>query len=115
MMPLAVDMRNPKSYILLIFLLIAAGISTYAQSCQPFVDSLNAMVARDQAIRMAPWNEENIQKMDIVDSTNTAHLKALIAQYGFPTWSLVWLPHRWGQSFGWFLARFGGKGIRDVG
>ena len=89
MMPLAVDMRNPKSYILLIFLLMAAGISTYAQSCQPFVDSLNAMVARDQAIRMAPWNEENIQKMDIVDSTNTAHLKALIAQYGFPTWSLV--------------------------
>ena len=82
-------MRNPKSYILLVFLLIAAGNAIYAQSCQPFVDSLNAMVTRDQAIRMAPWNEENIRKMDVIDSTNTAHLKALIAQYGFPTWSLV--------------------------
>ena len=82
-------MRAPKSYILLVLLLIAAGNVTYAQSCQPFVDSLNAMVARDQAIRMAPWNEENSQKMAVIDSTNTAHLKALIAQYGFPTWSLV--------------------------
>ena len=68
---------------------MVGGKTAYAQSCQPFVDSLNAMVARDQAIRMAPWNDEKIQKMDIIDSTNTAHLKALIAQYGFPTWSLV--------------------------
>lgn len=82
-------MRIPKPYILLAFLLIAIGNTTYAQSCQPFIDSLNAMVARDQAIRMAPWNDENIQKMEVIDSTNTAHLKALIAQYGFPTWSLV--------------------------
>lgn len=82
-------MRNPKFHILLVFLLIAAGNSTYAQSCQPFVDSLNAMAARDQAIRRAPWNEENSQKMAVIDSTNTAHLKALIAQYGFPTRSLV--------------------------
>ena len=82
-------MRNPKSHILLVFLLFAVGNSIFAQSCQPFVDSLNAMVARDQAIRMAPWSEENIQKMDVIDSTNTAHLKALIAQYGFPTWGLV--------------------------
>ena len=82
-------MRNPKSHILLVFLLFAVGNSIFAQSCQSFVDSLNAMVARDQAIRMAPWSEENIQKMDVIDSTNTAHLKALIAQYGFPTWGLV--------------------------
>ena len=86
---LIADMRNPKSHILLVFLLFAVGNSIFAQSCQPFVDSLNAMVARDQAIRMAPWSEENIQKMDVIDSTNTAHLKALIAQYGFPTWGLV--------------------------
>ena len=82
-------MRNPKFHILLVFLLIVTGNATYAQFCQPFVDSLNAMVTRDQAIRMAPWNEENSQKMAVIDSTNTVHLKALIAQYGFPTWSLV--------------------------
>ncbi len=73
----------------LLLAVMVGGKTAYAQSCQPFVDSLNAMVARDQAIRMAPWNEEKIRKMDVVDSTNTAHLKALIAQYGFPTWSLV--------------------------
>lgn len=82
-------MKHLKICALLALLLITGGKTTHAQSCQPFVDSLNAMVARDQAIRMAPWNEENSQKMAVIDSTNTAHLKALIAQYGFPTWSLV--------------------------
>ena len=86
---LIVDMRNPKILILLVSLLFAAVNTVFAQSCQPFIDSLNAMVARDQAIRISPWNEENSQKMAVIDSTNTAHLKALIAQYGFPTWSLV--------------------------
>ena len=75
--------------LLAMVMLMVGGKTAYAQSCQPFVDSLNAMVARDQAIRMAPWSEENSQKIAVIDSTNTAHLKALIAQYGFPTWSLV--------------------------
>ena len=101
-------MRHPKSYILFVFLLFAAGNSTYAQSCQPFVDSLNAMVTRDQAIRMAPWSEENSQKMAVIDSTNTAHLKALIAQYGFPTWSLVGYAAS-GQA--WLIAQHSNSGF----
>ena len=108
-------MRNPKFHILLVFLLIATGNATYAQLCQPFIDSLNAMVARDQAIRMAPWNEENSQKMAIIDSTNTSHLKALIAQYGFPTWELVghkasynaWLIAQHSYSYlPWYLKQY---------
>lgn len=60
-----------------------------SKRCQPFIDSLAKMREIDQAIRQEPWTEENRMKMRTIDSTNTAKLQALVAQYGFPTWELV--------------------------
>ena len=57
--------------------------------CQPFIDSLAKMAEIDQAIRKEPWSEERSRQMSMIDSTNTAKLQALVAQYGFPTWELV--------------------------
>lgn len=47
------------------------------------------MAEIDQAIRKEPWSEERNRQMSMIDSTNTAKLQALVAQYGFPTWELV--------------------------
>ena len=86
---LIVDMRNPKSHILLVFLLFAVGNATYAQSYQPFIDSLNAMAARDQAIRRAPWSEENSQKMAVIDSTKSFNeIKAMLDSKPHPRYSI---------------------------
>ena len=52
---LIADMRNPKSNILLVFLLFAVGNSIFAQSCQPSTDSLNAM---NYKACMAYWSED---------------------------------------------------------
>lgn len=60
-----------------------------SKRCKPFIDSLAKMVEIDQAIRKEPWSEERNRRMSVIDSTNTAKLQALIAQYGFPTWELV--------------------------
>ena len=57
--------------------------------CKPFIDSLAKMAEIDQAIRKEPWSEERSRQMSMIDSTNTATLQALVAQYGFPTWELV--------------------------
>lgn len=73
-----------------------------SKRCQPFIDSLAAMAEIDQAIRREPWSEENRQKMNAIDSTNTAKLEALIAQYGFPTWKLV---GREGSHNAWLIAQ----------
>ena len=54
--------------------------------CKPFIDSLAKMAEIDQAIRKEPWSEERSRQMSMIDSTNTAKLQALVAQYGFPTW-----------------------------
>lgn len=60
-----------------------------SKRCQPFIDSLAKMAEIDQAIRKEPWSEERNRRMSVIDSTNTAKLQALVAQYGFPTWELV--------------------------
>lgn len=60
-----------------------------SKRCKPFIDSLAKMVEIDQAIRKEPWSEERNRRMSVIDSTNTAKLQALVAQYGFPTWELV--------------------------
>lgn len=73
-----------------------------SKRCQPFIDSLAAMAEIDQAFRREPWSEENRQKMIAIDSTNTAKLETLIAQYGFPTWKLV---GREGSNNAWLIAQ----------
>lgn len=70
--------------------------------CQPFIDSLAAMTERDQAVRNMEWTEETMKLADVVDSTNTAKLKQLIEQYGFPTWELVGQD---GQMNAWAIAQ----------
>lgn len=57
--------------------------------CKPFMDSLDIMVKTDQDIRQKLHEQggsDDISKqMRIIDSTNTAKLQALVAQYGFPS------------------------------
>ena len=86
-----------------------------SKRCQPFADSLKVLRARDQAIRMNLQSEEQWRQMAVVDSANTAQLKALITQYGFPTWELVgreaangaWLIAQHSQSFlPWYLQHY---------
>ena len=86
-----------------------------SKRCKPFADSLNMLRARDQAIRQNLQSEEQWNQMAIIDSVNTAQLKALIAQYGFPTWALVgreatnsaWLIAQHSQSFlPWYLQHY---------
>lgn len=60
-----------------------------SKRCKPFVDSLVKMAELDQSVREEPWSEERHRRMAEIDSTNTAKLQALIAQFGFPTWELV--------------------------
>lgn len=48
-------MRNPKSHILLVFLLFAVGNSIFAQSCQPSADSLNTI---NYKACTAYWSED---------------------------------------------------------
>ena len=63
----------------------------------PYMDSLEAMVERDQAIRSELHNPNlSIEQKDsiftqwqIIDSTNLTLLKSLINRYGFPTWERV--------------------------
>ncbi len=63
----------------------------------PYMDSLEAMVERDQAIRSELHNPNlSIEQKDsiftqwqIIDSTNLTLLKSLIKRYGFPTWERV--------------------------
>ena len=63
----------------------------------PYIDSLEAMVERDQAIRSELHNPNlSIEQKDsiftqwqIIDSTNLTLLKSLINRYGFPTWERV--------------------------
>ena len=70
--------------------------------CQPFIDSLAAMVELDQSVRNMEWTEETMKLAEVVDSTNTAKLKQLIEQYGFPTWKLV---GQYGQMNAWTIAQ----------
>ena len=86
-----------------------------SKRCQPFADSLKVLRARDQAIRRNLQSEEQWRQMSVIDSVNTAQLKALIAQYGFPTWELVgreaancaWLIAQHSQSFlPWYLQHY---------
>ena len=70
--------------------------------CQPFIDSLAAMVELDQSVRNMNWTEETMKLAEVVDSTNTAKLKQLIEQYGFPTWELV---GQYGQMNAWVIAQ----------
>ncbi len=63
----------------------------------PYMDSLEAMVERDQTIRSELHNPNlSIEQKDsiftqwqIIDSTNLTLLKSLIKRYGFPTWERV--------------------------
>ena len=70
--------------------------------CQPFIDSLTVMAERDQAVRNMEWTEETMKLAYVVDSANTAKLKQLIEQYGFPTWGLV---GQYGQMNAWAIAQ----------
>ena len=70
--------------------------------CRPFIDSLAAMAERDQSVRNLEWTEETMKLAEVVDSTNTAKLKQLIEQYGFPTWELV---GQYGQMNAWAIAQ----------
>ena len=73
---------------------------------RPFIDSLAAMVRKDQGVRMRieaeDWNEEIRDQMIAVDSANTAGLQALVAQYGFPSWKLV---GQKGTENAWLIAQ----------
>ena len=75
---------------------------TETDRCQPFIDSLAAMVELDQSVRNMNWTEETMKLAEVVDSTNTAKLKQLIEQYGFPTWELV---GQYGQMNAWVIAQ----------
>ena len=75
---------------------------TESNRCQPFIDSLVAMVELDQSVRDMEWTEETMKLAEVVDSTNTAKLKQLIEQYGFPTWELV---GQYGQMNAWGIAQ----------
>ena len=75
---------------------------TETDRCQPFIDSLAAMVELDQSVRNMNWTEETMKLVEVVDSTNTAKLKQLIEQYGFPTWELV---GQYGQMNAWVIAQ----------
>lgn len=86
-----------------------------SKRCRPFADSLKVLRERDQAIRRNLQSEEQWKQMSVIDSLNTAQLKALIAQYGFPTWELVgreaansaWLIAQHSQSFlPWYLQHY---------
>lgn len=74
--------------------------------CKPFMDSLDIMVKTDQDIRQKLHEQggsDDISKqMRIIDSTNTAKLQALVAQYGFPSWKLV---GRLGTRYAWLIAQ----------
>lgn len=56
---------------------------------RPYIDSIAIMCKDDLEIRSRAPSEEQWRQIAAVDSANTAKLKRLIAQYGFPTWSLV--------------------------
>ena len=77
-----------------------------SRRCRPFIDSLAAMVRKDQGVRMRleaeGWNEEISEQMIAIDSANTADLQALIAQYGFPSWKLV---GQKGAENAWLIAQ----------
>ena len=79
---------------------------TESRRSRPFIDSLAAMVRKDQGIRMRleaeGWNEEISEQMIAIDSANTADLQALIAQYGFPSWKLV---GQKGAENAWLIAQ----------
>lgn len=83
---------------------------------QQFIDTLAIMAQLDQDIRKEPESEDKFYRIDIVDSTNTATLKDLIAKYGFPSWKLVgkqgafnaWLiaQHSDKQFLAWYLKQY---------
>ena len=79
---------------------------TESRRSRPFIDSLAAMVRKDQGIRMRleaeGWNEEISEQMIAIDSANTADLQALIAQYGFPSWKIV---GQKGAENAWLIAQ----------
>lgn len=79
---------------------------TESRRCQPFIDSLAAMVRKDQGVRMRieaeGWSEDIRDQMIVIDSANTADLQALIAQYGFPSWQLV---GQKGTENAWLIAQ----------
>ena len=88
--------KMQRSEVVFLFALLLSSAAVFGQSqdtegrkCQPFIDSLQVMAARDMAVRTGELSEERWKEMAAVDSANTAQLKRLIAQYGFPTWSLV--------------------------
>lgn len=56
---------------------------------KPYIDSITIMCKNDLVIRTGAPSDEQMRQIEAVDSANTVQLKRLIAQYGFPTWSLV--------------------------
>ncbi|MBQ3732928.1 MAG: hypothetical protein II859_03100 [Bacteroidales bacterium] len=79
---------------------------TESRRCRPFIDSLDAMVRKDQGVRMRieaeGWTEDIRDQMIAIDSANTADLQALITQYGFPSWHLV---GQKGAENAWLIAQ----------
>lgn len=88
--------KTQTNEVVFLFALMLSTLAVFGQSqdtgsqkCQPFMDSLQIMAARDMAVRTGELSEERWKEVAAVDSANTAQLERLIAQYGFPTWSLV--------------------------
>lgn len=79
---------------------------TESRRCRPFIDSLDAMVRKDQGVRMRieaeGWTEDIRDQMIAIDSANTADLQALVARYGFPSWHLV---GQKGAENAWLIAQ----------